>query len=162
MKMAYLFSSEDYFGIGVDMSDYEEGTSGESFIVIENGETHMFINAGGMKMRMSQMPGGGVPLPDQEFDNPNGTKINKTGASKKILGYTCYEYIVKDKDTDSRFWVTPDLEVQNWMRFSENEIDGHILEYDVKSKDGTMKSVAIEINEKANISIKSSEYRKGF
>ena len=58
--------------------------------------------------------------------------------------------------------MTPDLEVQNWMRFSENEIDGHILEYDVKSKDGTMKSVAIEINEKANISIKSSEYRKGF
>lgn len=160
IKMSYLFSNEDYSGISVNMSDY--GQQGESFIVMDNGETHMFIDAGGMKMRMSQMPGGAMPMPDQEFSNPNGTEFKKSGATKTILGYNCEEYIVKDEHTDSRFWVTTDLKIKNWMNFPENDIQGHILEYNIKSKDGNMTSIATEINTSANIVINSSEYRKGF
>ncbi|MEM6525853.1 MAG: DUF4412 domain-containing protein [Bacteroidota bacterium] len=163
MKMAFLFSDENYYGINVNMSDYEEASQdGESFMVMENEETHIFVETSGMKMRMSQAFGGQMPMPDQEFDNPNGAEMKKTGATKKILGYTCYEYTVKDQDMEARFWVTPDLKVRNWMSFPENEISGHILEYDVKSKDGMMKSVAIEIDTGADITINSSEYRKGF
>lgn len=160
MKMAFLFSDSDYYGIGVDMKDY--GQSGESFIVMDGGETHMFINAGGMKMRMSQMPGGAMQMPNQDFQNPNGTEAKKTGATKVILGYTCYEYIVKDEETDAHFWVTTELDIDNWMSFPENEIQGHVLEYDINSKDGKMKSIAVSIEKNLNLTITSSEYRKGF
>lgn len=36
-------------------------------------------------------------------------KIKKTGLSKKIKGYTCYQYVHTDKDSKQEMWLAPSL-----------------------------------------------------
>jgi hypothetical protein len=161
IKMNFLLTNEgEYSGMSVNLGDYDVEEGGESLIITDCEEVHIFINSGGMKMRLSQMPGNAQNLPSQDFKKPEGSEIKKTGASKKILGYTCFEYVIKDEGMDARFWVTSDLNLKNWMNFDTDEIEGHVLEYDITSKDVDMKSIATKINAKANIVIKSSEYRQ--
>ena len=43
---------------------------------------------------------------------------SKTGKSKEILGYTCYEYLIEEEDGRVQMWVSPEL---------GQEIDQHLL-----------------------------------
>lgn len=47
----------------------------------------------------------------------NDVKIKKTGRSKKILGYTSYEYEMQNGDTQGTFWIAPDAKVYSASMF---------------------------------------------
>ncbi len=40
-------------------------------------------------------------------EEPNSAKLNKTGATKTLNGYTCYQYIITDEDIKIDAWFAP-------------------------------------------------------
>jgi antitoxin component YwqK of YwqJK toxin-antitoxin module len=72
----------------------------------------------------------------------------KTGKTKKILGYTCDEYLVKDEDTEVHMWVSEELGKELHKEWMKNQqafgsafayawaLNGMVLEYDAIEKNG--------------------------
>lgn len=171
-KVSYLFNAnEDYFGMKVNMSDYsEEEMSGETIIVYDDGNSFIFVDAQGMKIQMSAaaMESQQQAMPTDQMANYDYSDIKKTGATKTILGYTCHEYTLTDQSNKIMMWVAPDFKIPNWFTTQQNKtdqqigIEGYCLEYNVESKDGNMTMKTVRINEKANVKVVGSDYRKMF
>ena len=88
-KMSYLLNpNEKYMGLMVDMSDYaeEEEMQGESVIVMDDGNTHIFVDTAGMKMQMSQDMMGGQQMqnPADQMENYDYSQIKKTEQQKQF------------------------------------------------------------------------------
>ena len=81
---------------------------------------------------------------------PNFTK---TGNTKKILGYSCDEYLVEDEESEVHMWVSEKLGKEMQKEWLNNQqtfgamfsqayaINGMVMEYDVLDKDDGGKSV---------------------
>ncbi|WP_179009112.1 DUF4412 domain-containing protein [Winogradskyella forsetii] len=165
-KMSYLLNpNENYMGIMVDMNEYsDEEMAGESIIVIDEGNSHIFVDAQGMKMQMSQNMMGGQQMqnPTDQMMNYDYTKLNKTGKTKTILGAICYEYTMSDNSVKMNFWVAPDVNLPNWFIQNNDLLKGHIMEYTIESKDGIMTSETIAINDNISKMINPKDYKKMF
>ncbi|MEM6684495.1 MAG: hypothetical protein AAF617_01770 [Bacteroidota bacterium] len=164
-KMSYLLNpNTKYIGMKVDVSEYSDGEmNGESIIVMDEGNAHVFVETAGMKMRMSNgMMGQKMQNPTEQMANYDYTKLQKTGNTKTILGATCHEYMMADKDIKINFWVAPDIKLSNWFIQNTGVIDGYIMEYAVESKDGKMTSKTLAIKENISKTINPKEYKKMF
>jgi hypothetical protein len=147
-----------------DMSEYsEDEMDGESIIVMDKGNAHIFVETSGMKMRMSSgMMGQKMQNPTEQMANYDYTKLQKTGNTKTILGATCHEYAMSDKNVKVNFWVAPSIKLSNWFMQNTGVVDGYIMEYSVQSKDGNMTSKTIAIKENINKTVNPKEYKKMF
>lgn len=165
-KMSYLLNpSEKYVGLKANMADYsEEEMQGESIIVMDDGNAHIFVNTQGMKMQMSQnmMGNNQQSNPTAQMENYDYANLEKTGNTKTILGATCYEYTMSDKDVKMNLWVAPEVNLPNWFVQNQEVLKGHIMEYTVTSKDGVSKSTIIAINDNINKTINPKDYKKMF
>ncbi len=45
----------------------------------------------------------------KESKSDKSAKMVKTGKTKKILGYTCYEYLITSDDGETRIWFAPNV-----------------------------------------------------
>lgn len=72
-----------------------------AIIIDPTQNTARIMSMAWMKKMMEQTP-------TQEETND---KVNfyKTGATKKLNGYTCYQYIIEDEDTKVDAWFAPDV-----------------------------------------------------
>jgi len=165
-KLSYLLNpNAKYMGMKADMSEYSGGDmGGESIIVMDEEDTFIFVDTPGMKMQMSagQMGNQQAEMPSDQMENYDYTNLNKTGNTKTILGYTCYEYVMSDDQNTVQMWVAPDLAVPNWFMQNQDVIQGHILEYSVDSPDGQMTITTLELKDNINKTINPGEYRKMF
>jgi len=165
-KLSYLLNpNAKYMGMKADMSEYSGGEmGGESLIVMDGDDTFVFVNTSGMKIQMSSSAMGNQQhqMPTDQMENYDYSNLNKTGNTKTILGYTCYEYVMSDNQNSIQMWVAPDLVVPNWFMQNQDVIQGHILEYSVDSPDGQMTITTLEIKDDINKTINPSEYRKMF
>ena len=116
---------------------------------------------------------GDVPedsLEPEELDS----SIKATGKQKKILGYTCNQYLFSSPDTNGEIWVAEDLDLQNynfmsyWQQMSRKNPnqgpedwgkmkDGFVLEFKMQDKDGresTLTATGIDDNAKAEYDMK--------
>ncbi len=163
--MSYLLNPEaDYIAIRADMSDYDAEMKGESIIVVDGDDSHIFVETEGMKMRLSQsmMQGQDMQNPSEQMANYDYSKLEKTGNTKEILGAKCYEYKMSDVETQIVFWVAPDIQLPNWFLQSQELIDGHIMEYTVVSKEGEMTSTVTAIHDNISRTINPKDYKKMF
>ncbi|WP_420572284.1 hypothetical protein [Kordia sp.] len=164
-NMSYLLNSNaQYIGIKADLSEYsDEEMNGESIIVMDKGDTHIFVETAGMKMRMSAgMMGQKMENPTDQMANFDYTKLQKTGNTKTILGATCHEYAMSDNSIKINFWVAPDVKLSNWFIQHKGIVDGYIMEYTVQSNEGTMKSETVAIKDHISKTINPKEYKKMF
>ena len=165
-NMSYLLNpNESYLAIKTNLSDYSEGEmAGESIIVMDEGNSHIFVETAGMKMQMStgQMGGKQMSNPTDQMANYDYSNITKTGKTKSILGATCYEYTLSDANVKMNFWVAPSINLPNWFIQNKEVLNGHIVEYTIVSKDGTMKSETIAINDHISKTINPQDYKKMF
>ena len=92
----------------------------------------------------------------------------KTGKTKKILGYTCDEYLIDDDDYEVHMWISEKLgkEISKEMLNNPNAfgaafqysrtVEGMILEYDLVYKDDGEKTemlvTDLDLNKKHSIS----------
>jgi len=165
-NMSYLLNPDKkYIGLMVDMAEYSDAEmQGESVIVMDGDDVHIFVETEGMKMRMSQgmMEGQQIQNPVEEMSNYDYINLKKTGKSKTVLGAKCYEYVLSDKDATIELWAAPSINLPNWFIQNRDVLEGHIMEYIITSKDGRMKSETIEINDHIKKTINPKEYRKMF
>ncbi|WCO01990.1 DUF4412 domain-containing protein [Psychroserpens ponticola] len=164
-KMSYLFNpNENYVGMKVNMSDFSEAeTDGESIIIMDKGNSIIFVETQGMKMQMFQtMMGEGQTNPMGEMSTYDYSSIKKTGQTKTILGTTCYQYNLSDEKVKMILWVAPEIKLPNWFGQSSKAIDGHIMAYTMTSSEGTMTSTTIAINDHISKIINSQDYKKMF
>lgn len=107
----------------------------------------------------------------------SNTTFKKTGRTKKILGYTCYEYKMHNEDADGTFWIAPDAKVHSATLFQGGifgkeapELDipkdqqGMLMEMNsvVTDSDGkkTNMKILIKSIDKKNLKINMSDYQK--
>ncbi len=105
--------------------------------------------------------------PDASLTNPN---LQKTGRTKKILGYTCEEYHYNDETTESKTWITNDLKL-NTRDFFDALFNvgttvrgipgGYVMENTTIDKEtgekSTMKVTRVEENANTRFSLKDYE-----
>jgi len=165
-KISYLMNPEaKYIGMKADMSAYsDEEVQGESIIVMDGDDVHIFVEAEGMKMRMSQGMMGGQQMqnPSKEMANYDYTKLTKTGRTKTILGASCNEYTMSDDKVKIELWAAPSVNLPNWFVQNNSILEGHIMEYTISSKDGNVRSETTAINDHISKTINPKEYRKMF
>lgn len=114
-NLEMLFAeNETYIGILTTMS--EEGASGEGKIIMdmENKQMVTLMDSQGMKIAMAIDLTGAIEDANEETESTDNfmTDLKKTGRSKEILGYTCYEYAGEDEDSTYEFW-TADEDMMN-------------------------------------------------
>lgn len=163
----FLNPDESYIGMGADMGKMSEGdVQGESLIVMDDGNAFIFVTSSGMKLLMTSMPGKEQQMNTDQMAEYDYTNIRKTGASKKIMGYMCYEYKMSDNSTTMELWAAPSFDLPNWFiqqaGAKETPIEGYIMEYHIDSPDGDMSSTTIDIKKNINKKIISSTYTKMF
>jgi hypothetical protein len=165
-NLSYLLNpNETYMAIKADMSEYsEEDMEGESIIVMDDGNSHIFVETSGMKIQMSQsmMGDGQMNNPTEEMANYDYSKITKTGNTKTVLGAKCYEYIMSDANVKMNLWVAPSVNLPNWFVQNKDVLNGHIMAYTMHSKDGDMSSETIAIKDNISKTIDPKEYKKMF
>ena len=164
-NLSYLLSnSKSYVGLKTNLAEYSEGEmTGESTIVMDGEDLHIFVNTPMMKVRMSQdMMDKQGQNPVEDMVNYDYSKIKKTGQTRTILGETCYEYRLADKDVVMSIWVAPAVKLPNWFVQNTALIDGHIMAYEMRSKDGHMTSETLAIDWNIDQSLNSKEYKKMF
>ena len=162
-QISYLLNPEaKYIGMMADMS--EEEMNGESLIVLDGEDVHIFVEAECMKMRMSQGMMGGQQMqnPAEEMANYDYTNLKKTGNTKSILGAECHEYVMSDNNVSIELWVAPEVTLPNWFIQNTEVLNGHIMEYTITSNEGNMRSETIAINDHINKTINPKEYKKMF
>ncbi len=165
-QMSYLLNpATDYLGMKVDMGQYsEDEMDGESVIVMDKGNTHIFVESAGMKMQMSSKMMGNQSMenPTDQMGTYDYTKLTKTGNTKTILGTNCVEYTMSDSNVKINLWVAPNLNLPNWFIQNQALIKGHIMAYTIQSNQGTMTSEVIAINDNISKTINPKDYKKMF
>ena len=165
-KISYLLHPKaKYIAIKADLGAYsDEEMEGESIIVMDQGNTHVFVESNGMKMRMSNGMMGQENMSNltDQMAQYDYTKLQKTGNTKTILGATCYEYAMADSSTKVNFWVAPSIKLSNWFIQDHSSLDGYIMEYTIQSNKETMTSTTIAIKNNINKTINPKEYKKMF
>ncbi len=86
---------------------------------------------------------------DEDNTGSSGLKPHKTGKTKKILGYTCDEYLMEDEESEVHMWISEKLgkEISKEMLSNPNAfgnafqysrtVDGMTLEYEhIDKNDG--------------------------
>ncbi|MGB0890917.1 MAG: DUF4412 domain-containing protein [Flavobacteriaceae bacterium] len=142
----------------------EMGAGGKVYNVVTPKSITMFVSVAGMKMKKT--------VPQQQFSQAsfsdkvptNPDDLKKTGATKTILGFTCYEYKYINDGGYVSIWATKDFPANGTkitmlgMR-QDGPIDGFVLEIDMKSKNETANMKAVKFNRNKNVTINTKEYK---
>lgn len=144
------------------------GDNDNIYNIISPKKAVSFINASGMKIKRE--------LNEAEFsgfDNtdkvPTKEQLQKTGNTKTILGYLCYEYQYKNDGGTISTWIT----TQNFPikatyapllgMTNKTNIEGFVLELDSTSKNGEKATIkVVKIEKDKTVIINTSEYKSMF
>lgn len=137
---------------------------GKVYNVITPKSITMFMDIGGMKMKktVSQEQFSQSTISDKVPTDPNHLK--KTGESKTILGFTCYEYKYTNNGGYVSVWITKDFPSNstNISMLGMHEggvIDGFVLEIDSKSGNDKANMKVVKYNKNKKITINTSSYK---
>jgi hypothetical protein len=155
----------NYSGIyGMSIASAEMGEGGKVYNVVTPKSITMFMDVAGMKMKktVAQEQFSQASFDDKMPSNPDD--LIKTGATKSILGYTCYEYKYTNDGGYVSVWATKDFPVQatkiQMLGMREGgKIEGFILEIDSKSGNETANMKAVKFNKNKNITIHTNDYK---
>ena len=161
-KYTYLYNlDKPYSGMKISMDDQD--VEGNTYVVMEEGKSITFVNTSSMKMcTVSENKGLNQKIETPKMENLD--RLKKTGNTKTIIGHQCEEYTIDDESGNEYvFWIAPSLDIPNLgeqFTSQESPIEGHILEYDIKTDDGSINMKAVSIDRNKKLTIKSSDYKR--
>jgi len=164
-KISYLLNpDEKYAALYTKMNEVsDEDVDGISIVILDGNSTQILVESEGVKMKIPKsMMQDKMSNPARDMEKYNYNNLQKTNKQKSILGYQCYEYIMSDAKMEMNLWVAPSLQLPNWFMNSAKAFTGHVLEYTVKSNDGTIHSKTIAVEKDINLTINPNEYKKMF
>lgn len=150
------------YAMSVISEDMEEDS--KIYNVVSPKNTTMFMNVAGMKMKKTvvQDAFSNADFSDKVPTNPE--ELKKTGATKFILGYTCYEYKYENEGGYVKVWATKDFPSKNTninmlgMR-EGSAVEGFVLELETKSGNEMGKMKAVKFNKNKTLTINTNEYK---
>jgi hypothetical protein len=178
-KMTYTtFIDSKTFDYGMVFS--EPGSEGTSTIIYDTENSLMLTLAedggekNGFAVSFTPEQAGAIAEEDgaeesaetSEAESVDPYKSYKTGRSKKILGYTCEEYVIEDDNVVSTMWITDDFDKDMKKSYMQNTsfsgmfihayyTNGTVMEYITEYKNSNEKSVmevtAIDMNKRNTI-----------
>ncbi len=116
-----------------------------------DGKKSMFIIPSNLGEKMADKMS-----PNDDYDQ---SKLKKTGRTKRVLGYLCYEYIMNDDDMDVSSWVTKEIDVPNFDQDNQSPMEGYALETNIKKDGKTTNILVVKIDLNKKYEIKTSEYK---
>lgn len=154
-----FFSNKDngYFAVEI-LSDQDT----KIIQISDSTESISLIETAGMKMQSgTSMTTEKILEKSKQQQLNDETEITKTGNTKDILGYTCYEYTVENEEGTGTVWVTNDASFEETLFYQNNsELQGLMLESTFNNGKKVISTLkATSINTNANISIDASEYK---
>jgi hypothetical protein len=158
----------DIYGINVAVKEMQG--QGNMLMVMTPKSSVAFMDVAGMKMKKAtSLDQLGDQFETQENLPEDGDfEYQKTGNTKTILGYTCYEYKVDYDYTNSKgsatFWVSEEFPIQNkelpmlGMQLNNTNFSGFVLEMNGEHE-GKKSTIKVTNVSDTNLSINSNEYR---
>ena len=156
-QLDFLFDNKNANVVCMKLNAGEDATSGEVYAVITPTASTMFMNMPGMKIKkkISKEEMGSL---DYTGKVPRKSDLVKTGKTKKILGYTCYEYVYENDGGKVHAWVTNNFPIQGKFipilgMQQEGPFEGFVLElvFETKNEKSTMRVIKIDTNTKVKI-----------
>ena len=163
IKMEFLFSNRnDVYAISIN--EDQMGNQGTIYNVITPTTTTMFMEMSGMKIKKS--------ISSDQFsatnyaDNipENKDLLQKTGATKTILGYNCEEYKYINEGGFVSVWITTNFPVETanipMLGMSENSrVNGFVLELNSKSGNEFAKVSVVKFDQNKKVTIDTKTYK---
>ena len=163
VDMEFLLGNYDNI-YAMSIASKEMGEGSKIYNVVTPKSVTMFMDVGGMKIKKSAAQ-------DQEsqvnFDDKmpaNSEDLKKTGASKSILGYTCYEYKYANSNSAISIWATKNFPSNNknitMLGLGKTGVvEGFVLEIDYKADNETANLKVVKYNRNKSVTINTSEYK---
>jgi hypothetical protein len=156
-QLDFLFDSTNPNVVCMKLNAGEDAAGGEVYAVITPTASTMFMNMPGMKIKkeVSKEEMGSLDYTDKV---PKKSDLVKTGKTKKILGYTCYEYVYENDGGKVHAWVTNNFPIQGKfipiLGMQENgAFDGFVLEllFEGNNEKSAIKVIKIDTSTKIKI-----------
>lgn len=169
--------SENNFYFGMAVKD-GEGQPTQGILIFDMPKEYMIIIPENEKQAMVTSLGSSETISNEvmEGEKPDGT-ITATGKEKKILGYTCQQYLFSSAEAEGEMWITEELDLPNFDLFTymqkmaprnsnqthnawEEMKDGFVLEMTTKDKKGSVSKIeTIKVDQGANIKYDMKEFK---
>lgn len=93
----YTHREKAYVGMEIEM----EGSQGFNIFDLEAKKMYVLIEMNGMKTGIKK----NIKEDSKQEEDEAQMEFTKTGKTKEIAGYTCYEYTSEDDEYQYQFWV---------------------------------------------------------
>lgn len=178
MEMTQLFSRDhNYFGMMAKTS--EKGKDARDFVsVFDIDRSYMIMlnqdDAQAIVMEYKNMES---QIEDQiEMDNAKDFTITKTGKTKTIAGYLCYQYLYTSQDGNGEIWTTKEIDYKSFDMYSHFQkmnrkgndktnsawgsgVEGYMLLVKGVNEEGdTFEMLATKVDEHSNIKYEMKDY----
>ncbi len=161
-QLDFLFDSKNNEVICMKLDNSGNDAGGEVYAVITPTSSTMFMNMPGMKIKkkVSKEEMGNLDYADKV---PQKSELKKTGKTKTILGYTCYEYFYENEGGKMYAWVTTDFPIKQKfvpiLGMKQNgPFEGFVLELSFKTTNESSSVKVIKLDTNANVKIDADAY----
>ncbi len=173
----HLDKSGDNVGMEILEADGKKmDEKAKSFMIFDNDLKSMITltQSGDMNMAMiMNLDGFGDMADSLVEENSDNVKINKTGKTKSILGYSCDNYIIESEEGTTDAWISHEIKMSTFKAFQflqsqqkkknspySSIKDGFVLEAESTMKGEKGKTVmrVTEVNLNKNTSISTKGY----
>lgn len=176
IQMNQLMSEKNqYFGMAVKDG---EGESTQGTLIFDLSKEYMIIIPEDEKQAMVTSMGSSETIANETMEGQRiDGSITVTGKQKKILGYTCQQYLFDSPEGKGEMWITEEIDLPNYDLFSymqtmsrknakqtpnewEAMKNGFLLEMTSKDREGNVAKIeTIKIDTKANVKYDMKNYK---
>lgn len=153
---------EDIYAMSI--ASAEMGDEGKMYNVVTPKSITMFMDVGGMKMKKSVAQDAYSQASFDDKIPADSRDLKKTGATKSILGYTCYEYKHAYEEISVSVWATNNFPASNKNMSllgigKVGIVEGFVLEVDYKNGKETANMKVVKYNNNKTVTINTNEYK---
>ena len=153
---------ENIYAMSIASKEMEDG--GKMYNVVTPKSITMFMDVGGMKMKKSVAQDAYSQASFDDKIPADSRDLKKTGATKSILGFTCYEYKHAYEEVAVSVWATDNFPASNKNMSllgigKVGVVEGFVLEVDYKNGNETANMKVVKYNKNKRVTINTSEYK---
>ena len=153
---------EDIYAMSI--ASAEMGEEGKMYNVVTPKSITMFMDVGGMKMKKSVAQDAYSQTGFDDKIPADSRDLKKTGATKSILGYSCYEYKHAYEEISVSVWATNNFPASNKNMSllgigKVGVVEGFVLEVNYKNGNETANMKVVKYNKNKAVTINTNEYK---
>ncbi|WP_420572845.1 DUF4412 domain-containing protein [Kordia sp.] len=162
-QLDFLFDSNNANVLCMKLDDNGDASMGQIYTVITPTSSTMFMDMPGMKIK-KKVANDELGQLDYADKVPQKSDLIKTGKTKTILGYTCYEYVYENEGGKVNAWVTNNFPIKGKFvpilaMKTDGPFEGFVLELNYKTNTESSSVKVIKIDTNTNVKINVNAYK---